>query len=254
MKRKIYLGIVTLITVICIIFGAMYHLGTWARYTGEEYYEIENLPMTKEQISDFEKIRADIEIMDICIMSGNDYMVEYECNQERLVPQYEVKNGVLVITQKTYKGIVNSTDNKCKMYVEIPNDIQLKDIYINSSVGDVTVEDVMAQNIEAVMEVGNADINDTDFNDIYVTTQVGNVSVIECSFENLEVECEVGDAKLLSDESMSEYDMSFITSIGDVTINGDNQKKEYEVIKGGKKQMTIKTDVGNIDVTYPKNK
>lgn len=253
MKRKIYLGIVTLITVICIIFGAIYHLNVWESHT-EEYVENESLSGTKEQINAFEKIRADIEIMDICIMSGNDYMVEYECNQERLVPQYEVKNGVLIITQKAYKSIVSSTDNKCRMYVEIPVGIQLKGMYINSSVGDVTVENIMAKNIEVVTEVGNADINDSEFDDIYVTTQVGNASINKCCFNNVEVECEVGDAKIIADEDMSGYDMLLTTDIGNITINGDDQKKDYEVIRGDKRQLTLKTDVGNIDVTYPKNK
>jgi len=60
------------------------------------------------QLDEFTSISADVSIMDIDIVSGDEYSISYSAH-EKLVPKFEVKNSCLEITQKPKKLWGNKT-------------------------------------------------------------------------------------------------------------------------------------------------
>lgn len=103
MKKNIYLIIITIITVVCIIAGSLYHIGGFALDLFDNLIprsdkSLGNVCTEELSVDEFSNLVFDTTISNINVKTGDSYMVSYKCNK-RLVPKIKSSGDTLTISQ-----------------------------------------------------------------------------------------------------------------------------------------------------------
>lgn len=182
MKKNIYLIIITIITVVCIIAGSLYHIGGFALGLFDNLIprsdkSLGNVCTEELSVDEFSNLVFDTTISNINVKTGDSYMVSYKCNK-RLVPKIKSSGDTLTISQS--KGANYRRNTTSEITVTIPEGATLNKLSLDTGVGEVNLNSLTAADAEF----------DTGVGDLYVT---------DCSFATCDVDG--GTGNLLFDNS-----------------------------------------------------
>ena len=254
MKKSIYLTTITIITVICIIAGSLYHIGGLALGLFDNLIpHSDNSPgnvCTKElSVDEFSNLIFDAAVLNINITAGDNYTVSYKCN-ERLVPKIKSSGDTLTISQRertNYKG--NTTS---EITVTIPDSAALNKLSFNTGVGEVNLDALTAADAEFDTGVGDLYVTDCSFAPCDVDGGTGNLSFENCAFDKMDIDGGTGNITVTSSQSLDGYMMDLDSGIGSITINGNDYGDEYEVNEKAEKvkHLIIDSGLGDIELKY----
>lgn len=254
MKKSIYLTTITIITVICIIAGSLYHIGGLALGLFDNLIpHSDNSPgnvCTKElSVDEFSNLIFDAAVLNINITAGDNYTVSYKCN-ERLVPKIKSSGDTLTISQRertNYKG--NTTS---EITVTIPDSAALNKLSFNTGVGEVNLDALTAADAEFDTGVGDLYVTDCSFATCDVDGGTGNLSFENCAFDKMDIDGGTGNITVTSSQSLDGYMMDLGSGIGSITINGNDYGDEYEVNEKAEKvkHLIIDSGLGDIELKY----
>lgn len=255
MKKNIYLTILTIVTVLCIIGGTCYHLVGWGVSLAKgitrnfSLNATENVgSLTKDTVTldAFSNITADINVMDLTVTIGKNYSISYSAN-EKLIPEYEVKDNTLTLKQKNLKFNNLAGNKKCTVTITIPDSLQT--LQIDANVGDVDVDGISAENLILNANVGDVDVTNCIFDQVKTDAAVGDVDFENTSFQNMEISNDVGDVSV-SAKDLSDYQMELSTDVGEVSVNDNNYRKSYKHSGDSDYRLVIDNNTGDIEVDY----
>lgn len=259
MKKNPLLVVLTIVTILAVIYGTCVHILGWGDGNFGPIWSIHRGSDVNEErdggrsSSDeltgvsFEEIYVDCDVASVTIASGDDYLVNYHATRN-VVPTMEIDGNCLKITQHN-KSVKMVGTNKCDVHIEIPKEVSLKSIVVKSAVGDVKIRKIEAASLDVDSDVGDVRLTDVNIPEISLKSDVGDVSLDSCNVINVDVQSSVGDVKLSSSVNLDEYAFDLATDIGDVEVNN----AEY---RGGFKQngtagnITLIGATGDIEVTY----
>jgi DUF4097 and DUF4098 domain-containing protein YvlB len=254
MKKSIYLTTITIITVICIIAGSLYHIGGLALGLFDNLIpHSDNSPgnvCTKElSVDEFSNLIFDAAVLNINITAGDNYTVSYKCN-ERLVPKIKSSGDTLTISQRertNYKG--NTTS---EITVTIPDGAALNKLSFNTGVGEVNLDALTAADAEFDTGVGDLYVTDCSFATCDVDSGTGNLNFENCAFDKMDIDGGTGNITVTSSQSLDGYMMDLDSGIGSITINGNDYGDEYEVNEKAEKvkHLIIDSGLGDIELKY----
>ena len=254
MKKSIYLTTITIITVICIIAGSLYHIGGLALGLFDNLIpHSDNSPgnvCTKElSVDEFSNLIFDAAVLNINITAGDNYTVSYKCN-ERLVPKIKSSGDTLTISQRertNYKG--NTTS---EITVTIPDSAALNKLSFNTGVGEVNLDALTAADAEFDTGVGDLYVTDCSFATCDVDSGTGNLNFENCAFDKMDIDGGTGNITVTSSQSLDGYMMDLDSGIGSITINGNDYGDEYEVNEKAEKvkHLIIDSGLGDIELKY----
>lgn len=245
MKKTIFLIILVAITVACIFYGTKRHFGNHVKFfdhglinieLGDDGFEDEKDSDDDGEVSrsinqtleKFSNIKIDSAIMEIRIETGDSFGIQGSWNKSWLRPEVSVNNGTLTVVQKGRKR--NSTgNNNCHITIILPNDTKLKDITIDSNVGEIRFRKFDAE-------------------DIQINLNVGEINLRDVNFENVSIDNNVGEVSVDTDLNLDDYDISLSTDVGQVNYNGRSYKRSYNQRGSSKNRIKIDTNVGEISV------
>ena len=219
MKKKIYLTGLGMITVLCVVIGTAYHM------SGMNTKEIRK---KEEALEAFENLIIESDIMNISIVTGNAYTVTYT-GAAKYQPVYEVKDGTLTITQKNGKKWFQNNGGEMNMVITIPQDTTLRNLDVESDIGMIKMENTQ-------MERG------------HIESDMGEVILRKNCFTDLEVESDIGNVVVDCEEDLNAYSLKLRSDIGEITMNHEAKTKSFYQEGNSKKNLTITTDIGNIDI------
>lgn len=233
MKKNIYLIIITIITVVCIIAGSLYHIGGFALDLFDNLIPHSDKSLgnvcTKElSVDKFSNLVFDTTISNINVKTGDSYTVSYKCNK-RLVPKIKSSGDTLTISQS--KGSNYRRNTTSEITVTIPEGAALNKLSFDTGVGDLYV-------------------TDCSFATCDVDSGTGDLSFENCAFDEMDIDGGTGDITVISSQSLDGYMMDLDSGTGDITINGNDYDDEYEVNEHAKKHLVIDSGLGDIVVKY----
>lgn len=233
MKKNIYLIIITIITVVCIIAGSLYHIGGFALGLFDNLIPRSDKPLgnvcTEElSVDEFSNLVFDTTISNINVKTGDSYTVSYKCNK-RLVPKIRSTGDTLTISQS--KGANYKRNTTSEITVTIPEGTALNKLSLDTGVGDLYV-------------------TDCSFATCDVDGGTGNLSFENCAFDEMDIDGGTGNITVTSSQSLDGYMMDLDSGTGDITINGNDYDDEYEVNEHAKKHLVIDSGLGDIEVKY----
>ena len=262
MKKTTYLIIISIITIVCVIAGSIYHIGGFripgfSNKSDTKFTSIElddgSVSADTVNLDKFSDIDMDLQVMDVTIQKGDSLGISYECSKKEYVPTIDVKDDVLTVKQKVKNKINIGNVKRCKMILTVPDDIDIENIEISTDVGDIKIDDVNGDAFTLESDVGDMKLAGITGEELSINTDVGDVKLEECSFDNAEISGHTGDVKVEGVDDLSKYTMDFETDLGDVKVNGKNYKKQYsEKASSGdsekEQSLTISTNIGDIVV------
>lgn len=233
MKKNIYLIIITIITVVCIIAGSLYHIGGFAlglfdNLIPRSYKPLGNVCTEELSVDEFSNLVFDTTISNINVKTGDSYTVSYKCNK-RLVPKIRSTGDTLTISQS--KGANYKRNTTSEITVTIPEGTALNKLSLDTGVGDLYV-------------------TDCSFATCDVDGGTGNLSFENCAFDEMDIDGGTGNITVTSSQSLDGYMMDLDSGTGDITINGNDYDDEYEVNEHAKKHLVIDSGLGDIEVKY----
>lgn len=256
MKKNVYLTILAIVTVICVIAGTCYHVFSWGFSFMENAIPFFISDERKESagkltdsgelnLDSFTSIYADVSVMDLDIVSGDQYSISYSAN-EKLIPEYEVQDSRLVIKQKKKKLWGNK---KCSVTITVPE--ELKEVELDASVGDIDLKGISVSDLEIDASVGDVKIAGCTLKVATVDASTGDIGFSNTAFDTLEVDASVGNVDLDSAVDLSVYSVILDTSVGNVSVNGQDYKRHYSH-NGSQsgKSLTVDCSVGDIELNY----
>lgn len=255
MKKNIYLTILTIVTVLCIIGGTCYHVIGWGvslakgitrNFSQNTTENVGKLTKDTVNLDGFSNITADVNVMDLTVTIGKNYSISYSAN-EKLIPEYEVKDNTLTLKQKDLKFNNLAGNKKCIVTITIPDSLQT--VQIDANVGDVDLDGISAESLVLEANVGDVDITACSFKQMKTDAAVGDVNVEDINFENMEISNDVGDVSVSAGD-LSNYQMEFSTDVGEVSVNDNNYRKSYNQSGDSDCRLVIDNNTGDIEVDY----
>ncbi len=288
MNRRIYTIILTIVTIFVCMGALAYHTGRaisgCAACISEDYdfnfdfngstlkeWAKESAELSGNAIeADFdEKGYASIDlkgsVSDVTIAEGEGYSFHFK-GDEVLKPEVSVKNNTLVVTQKRVR--TNSTNNiYSEITITVPKDA-LKRIEIDSAVGDVRLDDLSCESIDAVMAVGtiyaeNVDcsgkaeieanvgeirLTNSSFGDVDLISKVGEIYVKNCRFEDADFDSNIGNVTITGIDP-DDYNFDVDCSLGEFRYNGRSYGKREKINNfGARYKLRVNSDIGNVEI------
>lgn len=247
MRKRIYIGIITFITLCCVIIGFLRNV-SYSIHWGDDSKDI---PLQGMELDNYRKISIQGDVMEVEFIQGEKYKLSYECT-EGLEPVYSIKNDTMTVTQKKKKewkffGIVN---RYCKVIIELPKDTVLEKMDIKLDVGNVTIGYIKTELTNISIDVGEINIENSMLGDTVLDIDTGNINITESEFANMEAKADVGEIEISSHKDLTDYSFEVKSDIGEVSINNQNYGRKYENAMKSNYKLKATTDVGAIDIHY----
>lgn len=255
MKKNIYLTTIWIITIFCMIGGSCYHIMGW----GEQFFNDIKLDLgmtsaktdNNTELSAFDNISFDIDISEVIITTGDTYQLSYT-STKNLVPEYEVKDNTLHITQTSknrYYPRRNGHDN-CSISITVPRDAVLSKISGNCDMGDLEIIELNAEDIDITCDLGNISITDTTADTMTIDCNLGNCEIYKCAFNSLTASNDMGNIEATGISTpLSDYTIDCSVSMGAVEINGKDYYSHYEQEGTTDKKIKLENSMGSIEIS-----
>ena len=250
MKKTVLLIILGVITLFCIIFGTIRHVGRgfnlfnnpvihlgdndpevnfkWDWHSDNDGNKESNFSID-QSLDKFSAIKIDAAVMEIRIEEGDKFYIESTFTREWMRPRISVTNGTLEVKQGRQKNGFNGGNNNCRVVITVPAGTKFSDVDIDSNVGDIKLRKLTAENID-------------------IQTNVGEVSVRDVNFDRLEVDSNVGEVSVVPVSSVDEYSISVSTDVGEVRVDGKKYKRSYNSKGSTGKRIQVSANVGEINI------
>lgn len=258
MKKTIYLLTITIITVICIIVGSLYHIGNvfpFKIFDGKIYLTKEedddiNLLSEENSSNEFASIDATFEIANITIQTGEEYRISFDGNS-KLKPNIDITDNVLTLTQNKIKNnfnLLRPSKYKCNLTITIPKDKTLDDVNLNTNIGDINILDVCASNVTIKADIGDLDIENAQTGDTTIEANIGDIKLTDSQFENLDITADIGDIKVYGVKDLEPYDFDLENDLGDIKINETKYSRTYATSNNKDFLIKVHNDTGDIKI------
>jgi len=228
MKKNVYISILSVVTVLCIICGTVWHM------TGCSAMGIsgDKRVVVTQQLEAFDSFYIDTDIMDVEIVSGNEYAIYYDA-VKNYEPTYKIEAGKLIVNQKEDRGkgwfTGLGSNSEMEMRITVPADVTLSAIETSSDVGEVTIKGI-------AFEKGT------------MGTDVGDILVDTCEFKYLDIESDVGETEIKLTGQAGEYTMELLADVGEIEVEDFKQGNTFKQSGTSDKVLIINSDVGDIEV------
>lgn len=247
-KKGVYLGIITIITICCIIAGCILHLKNWVfgrntifnkvadkiNVSVERNEELGEQVKAAEEAQAFSKLRMDISIGEVTIEEGDEFQVTYDF-PEKLVPKIEMKNNELVITQKDVKNVNFGwkADSKGEIKVTVPEGTKLDKVDIDAALGEVDINKINAKECDVDAALGAIKFSDCKIDSIEADASLGDIELDDCEAGEARLNLSMGHAGVTGKIDA----VTVENSMGDIELDGDF------------KEIDADCDMGAVEVT-----
>lgn len=256
-KKNLYLILLSIITLVSAIIGILIHViipaGSWfANF--DEHFDSDDFiagSTTYEELDAFQSIDFDINVADITITNGDTYSISYQTRKKALIPSYEIKDGTLYVKQASEKTLHGLTNNaSCTLMITVPKNTVLSQITGKSAVGDFTMENTSAIQMDVSVNVGDTELTDVVLQQVTIGSDVGDISLEDVTFDIANLTSNVGDVDVTSDLSLDDFQMDLSCGIGEIEVNDNSYHEKYQSNVASEKSLTVSTGTGDIDISY----
>lgn len=246
--KKVYVIVLSTITVLCIILGTLGHAGGWFGWLDFGIGSGKYVEYAEEQPK-FQSLEIEADVMSVTIQQGDSYHISYKAS-EKLRPKIELRDDTLVVTQSS-KGFNLWGNKKCEMTLTVPEGIQLDNAKFTMDVGDMHIRDLFADHINISADVGNVEMSSCKARRLEAEADVGNIDFRSCDFADTQIETDVGNVYFSTSIDLSQYNIALATDIGKVTVDGSSHKRNFNQTatdNTDSRRLTVETDTGNIEI------
>lgn len=200
----------------------------------------------------FSEICLDLEVANVTVAAGDDYLVEISCWGDGYQVQRSIYDGMLFLWSESDSFVTGATcGSSITIYVPAGEVLEFVDIQVD--VGSVTLAGVTANGMYLDLDVGDL-IGEglTVYGAVTVDSDVGNVNLYGDLGKAVEVDVDLGDVTLGLSRPASDYCWDLTADLGSVTVDGRSYNGISSSDTGGNGDaiLRVDTDVGSIQVDF----
>lgn len=233
--------------------------------------------------AEIKNIETDIGIGALLIQENEDtdkihVIVEYRKKDHRCNVSVNQKKETLKIEEKDHAswGWINRNRNDdVRITVEVPADMEFKELDFSNSVGVVTttvplkaetmsvdvdagVCDILgkltiSKSVELDIDAGDLNIEEMEAKSVSIDVDAGGFAANLVKAEKLEADCDVGDLRLTMDGSEQDYNYIISCDMGNVDVGNNSYSglgSKRTITNSGNRRIEIDCDLGNITVNF----
>ena len=255
MKKNVYLTVLAIVTVICILFGSIYHIigfgldvfDALIMSDSDDDNSREKISMDPVELETFTNISIDADLMDLTLETGNGYRISYRCNK-KMTPEYRVESDTLYITQSPASPLGNN--NQCTVVVTVPADVLLSMVSIDLDLGDVDLDSIKTQSLDLTARLGDVDLEHCELGSSTVSANLGDVDLDDCGFTNLDVTVDMGDLYVNSSAALSDHTIEAEIDMGELEINGNTYRNKFSQAGQNGYTVSLRSHMGDVELTW----
>lgn len=253
MKKKIYLMVISVITIACVTVGIMYHMFnfgrnsrwfSWMDFTGDRISDTKNIEINDTNI----EVIVDLKVATLNIRTGQQFGVSYECS-EKLVPEVNYGDGTLILTQKDVSTALVGK-SKCKITLTVPKDVTIKRLGLEVDLGDLNINSINAEITDITCAMGDIDIENCSLGAVNITCNMGDCDMEYSSFTSLDAKMDMGDIEVKGNRDLDDYSIDVSCSMGDIEVNGRDYRTSFRQEGNEETYIRINNSMGDIDLEY----
>ena len=228
---KIYITIITIITIAAIIIGMCINVFDGG-FSGEQHSD------TVSITDNISNIDINVDAANVTVEYGDTPSVVYDIYGKK-APDISVNNGTLSVNANTNELVISGIQKpkKNEITITVLKDVELSSIRVNSDAGNMKLNNLCSNSVNIETDAGNVDFTDCKTDNVNVTLDAGNLKFKNTTIETLNAEADAGNIE--SD---------------DCTIKGGNVKTDFGNIKlnGNIGSVSTKTDLGTVKINGQK--
>ena len=223
-----------------------------------------------------ESIKTEDDITaNLVIRQGNAWEISYDLDYPEKF-SYQLKGKELKIDyQQPSNSSLDGAEEQV-ITITVPKDAQLKEIDVASSMGNIEMDDLICQKVEAECSLGNNTVNNLQAEEIELSNSLGNITTQNLTVEkeakfsastgnidadgtfhgNVEVSVDLGNARLIvRGASRNDYELEASSDMGNLVIDGDKMDGEmmgadFQLENGQDRKIQIDSSVGDVEITF----
>ena len=223
-----------------------------------------------------ESIKTEDDITaNLVIRQGNAWEISYDLDYPEKF-SYQLKGKELKIDyQQPSNSSLDGAEEQV-ITITVPKDAQLKEIDVASSMGNIEMDDLICQKVEAECSLGNNTVNNLQAEEIELSNSLGNITTQNLTVEkeakfsastgnidadgtfhgNVEVSVDLGNARLIvRGASRNDYELEASSDMGNLVIDGDEMDGEmmgadFQLENGQNRKIQIDSSVGDVEITF----
>lgn len=259
--KKAYVSVLTIITILCVVFGTMYHTGLFFRNATVFPFSAFNIGSGSgknisfsEEYEGISSVLCDMDLMNVTINTteGNSVKIDYE-GKELLKPVISNDDGRLNISQpqKVRLGLMDMdlSSEKSKVALSIPKGTVLKSLNADLDMGSMEIYDISSDKLDLNVDMGSVNGSGLTIGNAKIYSNMGNVELGVRDIKDLTASSDMGNVTITSGKDLSNYAFSCSADMGSISINGKKVSNDYEK-DGSEGNVDISTDMGNVTVNY----
>lgn len=183
-------------------------------------------------------IEVDVDCADILIQEGESASIAMSWNLSNYAISHEIEDECLKITSESW-GSNKLPDNfhiDCKVILTLPSGTELEKLALSTDMGDVDVDTDLA--------VKEAELS----------SELGDVTVQRLLADTLEADTDLGNVELYLPGRRADYTWELMTDLGELAIDGEvwssGMGELTERGGSGKNSVEASSSLGNVQVYF----
>ena len=251
-KKNTYLAIITIITVVAIVAGSIYHIGgaiyDFGSFLGgnighgseEESAGGSGKADFSESYIDVKEIYIECAMSKVVIEDGDKCEVDYDGIKD-LEPKVNLdSDGRLYIKQDKEIKAKRMKNSKSELVIRVPED-GVKKLNIELAMGDLQIDGIKSDDLHVEAAAGDVKADDIVTESIDLEAAMGNIDVLDTVFSDLTAEAAMGNITIESERDLSGYDIEAEAALGNINISGEKVSG-----KGGLNRSATGDRIGSI--------
>lgn len=255
--KKVYLILITVLTIFCIIGGTVYHVAGFAcdilpgvklafdnKRSGAA--DVDN-----EKTGAFSSVALEANAINVTVEQGKDYALKYE-GSDSLRPSYDLSDGVLTVRQRVTdkKSWIGLSGHESELTITVPEGTALDSLRIDNKAGNIKADGIVTGDADISVNAGNVDVDGCTINGTgKIQLNAGNAELHDTVLKEIDISNNMGNITVEGLKNISDYTVDASADLGNVDVGSGSYRGECHI--DGKSGMTIKasTNMGNVEIS-----
>lgn len=224
---------------------------------------------TKMGLKPFTNIDIAVELADVTFLTAADYGIEMSWCDERLKPDYQVKDGKLSVFTRQHGSLGLQRAIGGQVIIYLPETAVLDQVSVKTDLGGIQIADRNITSMQAYCDAGEILLNRVSMQTLKVDTDLGAVQVLDSKVSRstsvrgdagdillcgniqgtVTVDNDLGDVRMETTAKADTYQYDLTVDLGEIYVDG-TEYREHCARQGGSSKLKVRVDAGDINVIF----
>ncbi len=221
----------------------------------------------------FTNIDIAVELADVTFLTAADYGIELSWCDERLKPDYQVKDGKLSVFTREHGSLGLQRVIGGQVIIYLPETAVLDHVSVKTDLGGIQIADRRITSMQAYCDAGDILLNRVSMQTLSVDTDLGALQVLDSKVSKstsvrgdagdillygniqgaIDINNDLGDVWMETTAKADTYQYDLTVDLGNIYVDGSDYR-QHCARQGGPSKLKVRVDAGEINVLFAGSK